>query len=75
MTRLPALTPRQVVAALHRAGFSLVRQAGSHAQFRHATRRELRVTVPMHAKTLKRGTLQSILRQADLTAEAFRALL
>lgn len=60
--RLPALTPRVVVAALERAGFRFVRQSGSHAQLRHAARQELRVTVPMHARTLKRGTMQSILR-------------
>lgn len=70
--RLPSLRSRQVVSALIRAGFLLVRQAGSHAHYRRGT---LTVTVPMHSRDLARGTVASILRQAHLTVEQFRALL
>ena len=32
----------------------------------------IRITVAYHAKTLKRGTLRAILRQANLTVEELR---
>ena len=42
MTRLPRLSGREVVEALRRAGFDLVRVKGSHHFLRHA---DGRVTV------------------------------
>lgn len=33
--RLPALTPRQIVAALRRGGFLIHHQTGSHIHLRH----------------------------------------
>ncbi len=45
-----------------------VSQSGSHLKLRHPAGRT--VIVPMH-RELARGTLRSILRQADLTVEAF----
>ncbi|HEY3243579.1 MAG TPA: type II toxin-antitoxin system HicA family toxin [Phycisphaerae bacterium] len=69
---LPILRSKQVVAALERAGFVRVRQTGSHAHYRKGT---LTVTVPMHARDLKRGTLASILRQAHMTPKELNELL
>lgn len=34
MVRLPALTGREVIRALERAGFEVVRQKGSHVRMR-----------------------------------------
>ena len=68
MSRLPALTPRELVAALKRAGFVEHRQRGSHLFLRH-TETNLPVMVPIHARDIKRGTLKGILKQAGLTAE------
>jgi len=70
--KMPSLTPRQVAAALERAGFVRVRQTGSHAQYRKGN---LTVTVPMHARDLRRGTLASIIRQARMTPEEFAKFL
>lgn len=70
--QLPTLRPRQVVEALKKAGFVLIRPSGSHAHYRKGT---LTVTVPMHSGDLRRGTLNSILRQAHMTADEFRKLL
>ena len=44
-------------------------QTGSHAVMRHRTDPALRVTVPMHGRDLKRGTLRAILRAAELGIE------
>ena len=72
MPKLPVLKPRQVIAALEKAGFRQVRQKGSHMQFK---RGNLLVTVPNHAGDLNPNVLKSILRQAQMSAEEFQALL
>jgi predicted RNA binding protein YcfA (HicA-like mRNA interferase family) len=68
----PILRPREVVAALLKAGFVFYRQKGSHAHYRKGT---LTVTVPMHARDLGRGTLASILRQARMTIDELKRFL
>jgi predicted RNA binding protein YcfA (HicA-like mRNA interferase family) len=73
--RLPALKPREVIRALERAGFRPLRVKGSHRYFDHPDRPELLVCVPVHPGDLKRPVLRAILRQADLTADAFLDLL
>lgn len=73
--QLPALRPRQVIRALERAGFVLVRVKGSHHYYENPDRPELLVCVPVHPGDLKRPILRSILRQADLTVDAFLDLL
>lgn len=56
MSRLPSLTPREVVAALKRTGFIETHQKGSH-KFLHCDARNVTAVVPMHTKELARGTL------------------
>ena len=73
--RLPVLKPRQVVHALERAGFYVHHQTGSHARLLHRSRKELRVTVPIHTKDLPPTLLKRILKQASLTAEEFLEIL
>jgi predicted RNA binding protein YcfA (HicA-like mRNA interferase family) len=55
-----------------KAGFERVGQRGSHAKLRHADGRT--VIVPIH-RELARGTLRSVLRQADFSLDEFRELL
>jgi predicted RNA binding protein YcfA (HicA-like mRNA interferase family) len=57
----------EALKALERLGFSVSRQIGSHVRMAQGNRR---VTVPMH-RSLAVGTLQSILRQADVSLEDF----
>jgi predicted RNA binding protein YcfA (HicA-like mRNA interferase family) len=73
--RLPALTAKQVLAALQRAGFFIHHSHGSHYYLKHPAKPTLRVTIPYHSRVLKRGTLQSIIKQAGLTTEEFLKLL
>ncbi|MEC3980166.1 type II toxin-antitoxin system HicA family toxin [Amycolatopsis sp. H20-H5] len=71
----PALSDipaRKVIRALESVGFVYIRTKGSHAVYRHADGRV--VVIPQH-RTLKRGTLASILRQAGFTAPEFLDLL
>jgi predicted RNA binding protein YcfA (HicA-like mRNA interferase family) len=57
---------RQVIRLIEADGWRLVRQRGSHRQFRHATKPG-RVTIAgNNGDDVKPGTLASILRQARL---------
>jgi predicted RNA binding protein YcfA (HicA-like mRNA interferase family) len=73
MPKLPRVTAREIVRALKRAGFSLVRQTGSHAFFRHPDGRF--VNIPMHAGDLKTPTLAAILKAAGVSSAELRDLL
>lgn len=68
---LPVVSGRQTIRALVRLGFEEISQRGSHVKLR---RESLTVIVPLHDE-LARGTLRSVLRQANLTNEEFRAAL
>jgi predicted RNA binding protein YcfA (HicA-like mRNA interferase family) len=73
--RLPTLRPREVVRALERAGFVISRSSGSHCRLVHTVDPARKVTVPIHAADLKRGTLRAIISQAGLSVAEFVDLL
>lgn len=76
MSRLPSVKPDDCIRALQRAGFHIARQRGSHVQMRRNDPQPARtVPVPTGKKTLPRGTLRAILRQAGLSVEEFADLL
>lgn len=61
MTKLPRLTGRQLIAALRRAGFDVIRVKGSHHFLRHPDGRCS--VVPVHAgETLGPGIMNKILK-------------
>ncbi len=72
---LPALRARKLVRILEKAGFVRWRQKGSHlTMYRAADHRAL--TVPVHfRKTISKGTLHAIIKQAGLTTEQFAQLM
>jgi len=74
--RLPSVSGKQVVKALGRAGFAVVRISGCHHRLVHKDDPTRVVTVPVHgAASLKRGTLASILRQSGVSVEELAVLL
>jgi predicted RNA binding protein YcfA (HicA-like mRNA interferase family) len=73
--RLPVVRPREVLRALQRAGFFIHHSTGSHHILKHPDNAELRVTLAMHKKDLKRKTLATIIDQAGYTVEEFIKLL
>lgn len=73
--RLPALTARDVIRALARAGFAVSRTSGSHCRLIHNADPARKLTVPVHSGDLKRGTLRGIIAQAGMTVAEFVALL
>ena len=60
--RLPALRAKDIIAALERAGFVKSRISGSHCRVIHSGDSTRKITIPIHAKDLKRGTLRASLR-------------
>jgi predicted RNA binding protein YcfA (HicA-like mRNA interferase family) len=73
MPRLPQVSGKECIEALKQAGFYEVRRESSHIY----VRREnpfVQISVPDH-KTLKKGTLRKIIRQAGLTVDDFIDLL
>jgi predicted RNA binding protein YcfA (HicA-like mRNA interferase family) len=64
---------REVVKALHRIGFVVDHQRGSHV-FLHNLEKNMSVVVPDH-KELKKGTLNSILKKAGITVEQLKELI
>ena len=73
--QLPALTPRQIIAALQRGGFTIHHQTGSHVHLRHPGPPPRRVVIAFHGRELAPLTIRHIVRHAGLTEEEFRALL
>jgi predicted RNA binding protein YcfA (HicA-like mRNA interferase family) len=73
--KLPRITGAEVIRAFRRAGWYLDYQRGSHVYLKHPNQK-IRVTVAIHAgETIKPKTLQSILKQAELTVSEFQELL
>ena len=69
MPKLPVLSAKQVIKALERIGFKIVRQSGSHIHLWNDRRRIL-VTVPNH-KELAKGTLNGIIKQSKMNRDDF----
>ena len=63
MSRLPATSGRQLIAALKHLGFEVVRTKGSHSFLRHADGR---------ATVVGRGLMAKILRDTELSANQLR---
>jgi predicted RNA binding protein YcfA (HicA-like mRNA interferase family) len=71
MTKTPSLPCDQIIRALQRDGWVVVRQKGSHVRLQKRLPDEtLKLTVPAH-RPVKRSTLSHILKQARLTVEDF----
>ncbi|MGQ9719293.1 MAG: type II toxin-antitoxin system HicA family toxin [Nitrososphaerales archaeon] len=71
MSRLPLLSWRDIIKALTKAGFHVVRQRGSHVIL---VKDECIVPAPKH-REIKRGLLLEIMADAGLTGEEFLKLL
>ncbi len=67
MTKLPSLSYTEVLHALQKDGWVIIRQRGSHIRLqKHTPTETLKLTVPAH-RPIKRSTLSHILKQARLS--------
>ena len=58
-------TPKEIIKLIEKDGWYLVGVEGSHHQFKHPVKKG-KVTIPVHSKDLKKGLVNSILKQAGL---------
>ncbi|MDC8001056.1 type II toxin-antitoxin system HicA family toxin [Aequorivita todarodis] len=59
------MTAKELIKLIKKDGWYKVSQKGSHAQFKHPTKKG-RVTIPVHSGDVAKGTEKSILKQAGL---------
>lgn len=71
--RLPVVSGQQLIAALEKLGWTVVRQRGSHVRLKHPER-STPLVVPLH-RELKRGTLAGILGDAGVDRDDLHRLL
>jgi len=64
---------RELVKALHRIGFIVDHQRGSHI-FLHNLEKNISMVVPNH-KEIKKGTLNSILKKANISIKDLKELI
>lgn len=74
MPKIPVAKPKEIIKALQKSGFILDHVSGSHYVLYHHSQK-LRAVVPFHNTPLKRKTLMSILKNAELSIDEFRKLL
>ncbi len=75
MSKVPSLNYQQVIKALRRDGWIVIRQRGSHIRLQKRLPNEmLKIIVPAH-RPVKRSTLSHILKQARLSVSEFNDLL
>jgi predicted RNA binding protein YcfA (HicA-like mRNA interferase family) len=68
MSQFPSITGNELIKALSKIGFSVVRTNGSHYRIMHTDGRK--TTIPVHGKeTLGPGILLKILRDIDMTRD------
>ncbi len=73
--RYPSLPYHEIVRALQRDGWTVVRQRGSHIRVQKRVGDDLlKITVPAH-RPVKRSTLAQILKQARIELDRFLELL
>jgi len=75
MSKVPSLNYPQVINALRRDGWIVIRQKGSHIRLQKRLPDEtLKIIVPAH-RPIKRSTLSHVLKQARLSVSDFNDLL
>lgn len=67
---IPAMPGAEVVAALEKWDFEVIRVEGSHHIMEHPDGRA--TTVPVHNRDVAKGTMGNIMRDTGLTAEQLR---
>ncbi len=66
-SKYPICKPSEVIKVLEKSGFHFVSQKGSHMKYTNGKRV---VIIPNHSE-IARGTLKSILEQADIRLDVF----
>lgn len=68
-SKYPILPPNKIIKAMSKFGFKKCSQKGSHAKYINYQSEKIFI-IPMHSEIAK-GTLKSILEQANIELEEF----
>ncbi len=71
MDNLPALTPKEEIKILEKHGFILDRVKGSHYIYYQPKTKRI-VVVPLHKRSLPKGTLLEILKQSGIERDKLK---
>lgn len=74
MPKPPVIKPKDIIKVLQKKGFSIDRISGSHYVMYNSDK-TLRSTIAFHRKALKRKTVMSILKSAQISVEELKELL
>jgi predicted RNA binding protein YcfA (HicA-like mRNA interferase family) len=74
LSKLPSIAARDAIRVFEQLGYERDRQRGSHVVLRHRDPPHRRLVVPDH-RTLAKGTLRALIREAGLSVDEFSALL
>ncbi len=69
MPELPQIKPLKLIKFFEKQGFVVSRQTGSHARLIHSDGRK--ITIAVHNKPIAPGTLNSILKHAQMDRDTF----
>jgi predicted RNA binding protein YcfA (HicA-like mRNA interferase family) len=75
MPKLPQIKGQTLVKALQKVGWYIDRSHGSHVILRHDNRPGVKLVIPVHSKPIKPGSLNNILKDAELSVEEIKGLL
>lgn len=73
MSSFSQISPKDLVKALIKLDFCILRQKGSHIRLSHPN--GCKLTVAIHSKPIPVGTLSNILRQANISREELEKVL
>ncbi len=72
MPKLPIISGKKAIEILEKDGYFVIRTKGSHFQLSHSEKKS--ITIPIY-KTLDRGTLRKIIRDAEISVSDFIRLM
>lgn len=70
---MASFKPKEIIKILLKLGFVKKRQTGSHVIMYHPDLKKI-IPVPMHAKEMKKGLVQGIIKQAKSSEKEFLKL-
>ncbi len=74
MPKPPVIKPKEIIKALKKKGFAIDHISGSHYVM-YNVNRTLRTVIAYHNKPIKRKTIMSILKSANISVEELKELL
>lgn len=74
MTKLPQISADELIKILHKVGFNIISQRGSHIKLRKLKPIRKTIIIPNH-KVIRPGTLNNILKMSEITRDELIGLI